>query len=225
MIDAKKLTESIAARCRVAYIAYREQYEQDRSGRAATYRPGPQWDGGIGSNGREHKPIWPKIAQFMIKHKLDPEKAIWLRFAFSSKKNTKPPWPNQIAADKYLELYEGEVELESADDVAISFATEKQHCITRISVASAYHEGTTEQLWRSVLLDDTIPVSPLMRYCVAYSEGYRSICRVYEDKAIMQYLFASDAYDDTWGSWIPDNLRKKARKIFNSAIGEEEDDG
>jgi hypothetical protein len=46
----------------------------------------------------------------------------------------------------------------------------------------------------------------LFRYCLAKSEDLE-IAERFEDAALMQYMAAPDVYDETWGEWIPEDLK------------------
>lgn len=212
MPTATELTLSEMAKlCRDAYIAERSNWESRINGRQKTYRPSAKWDGGVDSNGYECQPVWPKIAAFMLKHQLDPRKCIWLRF-HKKRNHNHPVMPNQIALGKYLEEYQ---DLSSFDDEELetNFQSEQALCASRIAASEDAYDDK-EMLWKSVILDESLPLSPLFRYCLALSEGFSRDARRYYKAALLQYLQSMDQYDEVWGKWIPESLKGDARLVY-----------
>lgn len=207
--------------CREAYIAERTTYEIKKDRKLASrrppyeYRPGVRWDGGETEDGVEHKPIWPKIAAFMIKNNLEPRICIHRRFQMA--KGSNPPWPTQIAVDTYLEVYQGIQEMRSEEDIRVSFELDKEY--SRVAISGPRYQtpyGTPEQAWTAMLLDMSLDISNLMRYCLAHELKLFKVANMLENRALVQYMQAPKAYASIWGKHIPEGLTSAAASILDS---------
>ena len=219
--DSQLVLEEMAQRCRDAYIHERRQRDLMFSSKTGYTKPHVRWDGGEDvKNEKVYEPIWPKIANFMIKHGLSPEHCIHIRFQQVMDVSSKPPYPNQIANMQYLEAYQTGYLEKLADSLQGMLQYEKTCCKTFISLAEEETPKRGKPLWRFVLVDESIPLSPLFRYCLARSEDIADVAENYEIPAMSQFMTAYDEYDKVWGAWIPTDFKERAhmvRKIASRA--------
>lgn len=221
MKSADRYLNWMANICREAYITERTTYEIRKDRRLAerrppyVYKPGPRWDGGRNEDGVEYEAIWPKIAAFMIEHELEPIECIRKRFALA--KGSNPPWPTQIAVVSYLDTYKGLTEVLAEEDVQIAFELDKKYCLTAYG-SQRYNVGdkTPQTVWTAILLDMSLDVTPLMRYCLAKELGLDKVVKMLEDRALLQYMKSPSTYDKVWGKHIPPELASASSAILSS---------
>jgi hypothetical protein len=222
MKAAQRYMQHIADSCRNAYIAERTAFEISKNRLLADrkppykYSPPIRFDGGEDSDGKTFSPVWPKIAQFMVRHGLDPRTCIRKRFEKSMGYN--PPWPNQIAVASYLDLYRGISEVLTEEEVALGFRLDKEYC--RIAATDGRYDRkdkSSEWKWKAILLDFTLSISPLMRYCLAKELKLESVAAQLEMRAVSQYVKAPNAYNKVWGKAITDELRQYSTEILRLA--------
>ena len=216
---SEQLLEDLARVCRDVYIAERQAYETSVRGKTAKYRPGPKWDGGVTSSGARTKPIWPKIAKFMLQHNLDPQRCIQYRFMQQSQGLLRPVLPNQIALRKYLEDYRNMTE-ELRRGLRTTFDTEKAFCRGRLIVLQSSGDMSLAEALDTVLLNEEYPLSPLFRYTLARETRRKTVSRRYRRQALAQYLRFPDDYDEIWGDVIPELFRVSARAVVSNIVGQ-----
>jgi hypothetical protein len=231
MKAAERYLALIAERCRDAYIRERTHYDLRRNPKLADrkppyrYRPAPKWDGGEDDAGYEHQAIWPKIAAYMIEHGLDPYTCVRKRFEMV--RGGVAPWPNQIAQPAHLDIYKGDSELLSVDQVRTAFDLEKEYCRMGLNSTRFNRPGVPDlDIWKSLLLDDTVDISPLMRYCVATELKLHDVAKVYHLTAMSQYMVAPKVFNAIWGKAIPRELSEQAEEVLaNVNLKRKRDDG
>lgn len=222
MKAAERFLAWIADRCREAYIYERTQFELSRNKKLQDrrppyqYRPAVRWDGGEDDEGREFAPYWPKLASFMLAHGLEPEAVIRKRFMLV--KGANPPWPNQIAVEAYLEQYKGLSELASEDEIAVAYRLDKEYMRTAMS-SSRYFRPDKSHDWSmtALLLDNSLDVSALMRFCVAHEMKLRPVMNRLERRAIAQVIRAPKAHSKVWGKAIPEEILQAAAVILRGS--------
>jgi len=140
----------------------------------------------------------------MLRYELNPVQCIW--YLFEKRAIGHAPMPNHIAVHGNIAKYRS-LNKAAREDMVIEFEAEKQRFMVtlRLTMAS-YGKGT--QSWSYALIDDSHGCSPLFRYCLARSEQL-SIAENFEMPAIMQYMAAPNVYDETWGEWIPEDLKER----------------
>lgn len=218
MVDNEKFITHLAARCRAAYINERTLHTARTNPNPAAYHPGPRWDGGVDKRGAEHKPIWPKLAKFMIKNGLTPETCVRMRFAFRGETSGKAVLPNQIALEKYVDRYRGDSHNNGRTQQELQSLASETSCFQTHTQLTIEDEGkTAEDAWRSVLSDETLSLSPLFRHCVAANESLDNIAKYYHAQAVTQYLCAPTEYNEVWGKLIPDDFKLHAEALVSSA--------
>ena len=76
----------------------------------------------------------------------------------------------------------------------------------------------------SVLLDDTVELSPLFRYCAAVfsrnndPERFGKVIEYYYEPALVQYMRSKKNYDEIWREFIPEDFRREAPRKYEALI-------
>ncbi len=208
----QSLVEDLSQAVRAEYINQRRMW-RSLSGSHPNYLPGKQWDEGRRlESGRYSLPVWPKIAQFLIDHEiLDyPE---FIRRIFESRGPHRPvPQPNHLHGPVALALWKEVIpKKELRARVRQAWEQEKKaFAIAALDQQDFFPESSEQECLRSVIVNDTVNLSPLYRYCVATGEGLPRHAGMYKTLALRQYCLAPSLYDEVWGGWIPEHLKKEA---------------
>lgn len=222
-LDPEALVGRVATACRDAYVQERTRWDRMRTSAGGhsrsdrLYNPGPKWDGGDDQRGHTHTPIWPRIAKFALRHNLDPYRMTAIRFGIA--RGEHPPFPNQIPIETHLEVYRSGHTPISVRDAELDKSSEMQRCAMEIVLAMDGLERQADRrtACRSVLFNELLPLSPLLRYSLALAEGFDDIADAYEVAAALQYAQAPDVYIAVWGNLIPEIMRSSVSHLFASA--------
>jgi hypothetical protein len=191
--------------------------------RAATLRTGvpstwgeeriPCWDGGYdGQN--NHKPVWPKIAQFCLDHQVDPVEFIAAQFD-NPDPGRELPTPNRLYRDAALGRYRQRVRA-GANDLALALYLQRQHFESAVALVVEIDDLPEPGAIAEVLRDSKAQLSGLFRHGMAALVGLTAIAGQFHDAALLQYVFRRDAYDHAWGPLIPRRLREEATALVGS---------
>jgi hypothetical protein len=211
--EAELVVGDMADVCREIYIRERQLFQSRMHGDDRAYIPGPKWDGTAFPDCYSQESVWPKIARFVLEKSLDPYICIWSRFQLQVSKNIpRPPMPNQIALDKYSDMYDEAVEARG-DAIMHQFEFEKSYLVTEMRLLGRSDpKMENREVFETVLLDETIPVSPLLRYCIATQEDFSDIGAWFFASACKQYQRFPELYDEHWAAAkIPKELIEKTR--------------
>ncbi len=187
-----------------------------------TYDSNPMWDGGTinvhGSRGvskRNCKPIWPKIALFVLKHKLDPERFVKAQFLKLGMK--RAPTPNFLVGQKALDKYYAWPEFEEISEQEIKSALMSGTSIYNLQVEEirAITGWPADKVNLSVLMDTTLGMSAIFRYCMACKVKQPKAARYYFRAAAWQYCREDKLYDEFWGDFVPAKFKSQAKEIFD----------
>jgi len=221
--DAGMTFATLTEMLRSQYIALREAAEGARRGWHVAYEPRSRWDGGFDKynrNAQAYTPFWPRLTRFVLQNRLDP--LSYLRQIFLVwGAHQVIPLPNQtigpVAWRHYCRMF-------SLSDVAGSLQEAfKAQCATAVCAAAAFSdqpEWPDQEIRRFVLLDETLQLSALFRYCLAVEHGLRAIAQKFCQTATFQYFPHPDEYDAVWGPRIPAEFRRRARELFSALLAE-----
>jgi len=219
------LLDSMADVAKRAYIRERIKWNLDCEKNAPQhYTPAAKWDSSTDAKGRTKDSAWTLIAKFALKHGLDPERCIALRFALQKKvgKTDQPPMPNMIALEKYVEMYTNKAigSVITAEEAKKQRISESSSCINSILFWRSVCSCSNIEAVRAALRDKELQVSVLTRYCLAVSEKHDDIAAELKESALTQYAIAPDAYDEAWGEWLPTAFKAEARALRTEVTGE-----
>ena len=170
-----------------------------------------QWDGGQDQWGGRHKPIWPTVANVLLREQFDP--ATYLQVQFQETNGRSSPKPSQLVSNEAIARYRAY--LLRADEILKKELERAEHHLHRRLMQLALARGTQEQKIITALMDETaVQACVLYRYCVAAKFNIAVAMQRYYSAALQQYLFQADLYYRAWGlEIIPDHLRQEARRL------------
>jgi hypothetical protein len=196
---------SLADRTREAYLQRREELNAilGNSEPDLRSRPIPRWDGGVDSYGRQHSPIWPRIAEFLRQRGIgNPVHFI------SANMSAGCPLPPELMTENavkryydYEECLPGKIACRLNGDVGrFEFAV--------LETRLLYPELTSDrEVCEHVLRNHVSPdLSMLFRYCKAVSEKMASVAEIYEDLALEEFQHCPELYREHWKNILPARL-------------------
>jgi hypothetical protein len=195
--------ERLARVVRQVYILLRSEAQ------GVLYPSCAQWDGGQDKYGRNHKPIWPKVARFLVARGYEP--LDYMRVQFFRAPPGRVPQPNQLTSDAAVELYQTHLQKPRRN-----LLTTLQWEIESVrSEMLPWQQGLnwsfTQAMEWALRNEATVKASPLVRYCLAVEYGLNDIAELYHDRALVQYVVQKDAYNAAWPAGIlPEPLRTAA---------------
>jgi hypothetical protein len=196
--------EELAALIRAVWVEEYRAHRQRATGRPSGYTPGPSWDGGRDASGRDHKPLWPRVADFVIRNEVtDP--AAFVRAQFPPGL-TRPPYPNLLTTAQALLNYR-EFRPRLVEGLRLALASQA-HEFRRKAASACTLYGRSRRALEHVLGDANAGLSALFRFAVARREGLEDECRVWLPLARAQYLSAPSDYDEVWGDVIPEEVKR-----------------
>lgn len=207
---------AVAEAVRAVYVAcVREHTGSTRYGQRAM----PSWDGGVDRFGRRHREIWPRIAQFILQHKVPLLPFIRAQF-WATRPGQQVPRPNMLLSDQALATY-ARYQAAHAEDAQRTVWSE---CNAVMGAAMPFVKilGWDWARALSYALSDLagLQLSPLTRYVLAWHTGLPALTAAWRDAAVMQYLWSSDAYDAIWAGFLPDDIRQEAQAIRDAFAGQ-----
>jgi hypothetical protein len=119
--------------------------------------------------------------------------------------------PNQLATENLLKLYR-EWQPQYGKQIAQAFHTQQAIARSQIAYCAEFNQSY-EQTFAMVLLDESLQLTAMFRYCLAVGEKLDAIAARYKDAAVLEYLSSPDDYDKYWGEWIPQQLRNSAGEV------------
>lgn len=181
----------------------------------------PMWDGIRTSSGSVHQPVWPRLAEFVVAHRMNPKTLIKLEFAHARGKAL--PAPSMLQDDAAVERYScymaGQLD-RLREELQLGLDSfEVQLC-----KLSLIRRLTPEQRHAMALADYRVSATPLLRYCLAVRIGLPGVANHYCEAAMVEYVFDMENYDAAWGpAIIPEAFRTAAlglqSRIFGQPLG------
>lgn len=213
---AVKLTADLI---RSVYIQERRRREQSVTGLESRYNSHVMWDGGT-HRGKEYQSVWEKAAKFVLANKYDPVLLVEAQFRGSAK---NCPEPSQIcsplAIDRMLVYSEAH-----RNEMPSYLAHQKNVCHTALRSFFGSTDLSQEKIVAAVLVDRTLDMSALFRYCFAVHANVPHIADRFRDQAVMQYVRYPDDYDAIWKEMIPEGFREHAATTYPTLALQSEDD-
>lgn len=170
----------------------------------------PAWDGGLSASGRRYtSSVWSKIAGCIRQNAADPYEFIAAQFAGLDNAAQRPP--NALHGPMAVARWQAFTKAGNksvADELTRSRIAMQAHALPMLLAgrgeAAAYAYAIGEQV--------TNCASAIYRYCLATRLGLSAVADFYHDAALLSYACRRDAYDQTWGDFVPDALRVAARQ-------------
>lgn len=168
----------------------------------------------ISSNMRatlKNKAIWEQAVKFFVINKLNMFRCLAARFKAAAETKGDSVFPNTLASKQYLPLYR-EVCRKIVPELKAELEAQREVCRNyMLSTAVDYGYNSGEML-KFTLLNKSLDMSPLFRYCLAVSENQLFVAGVFAVRAFDQYHVLAEEYDKAWGEWIPTKLKQKLKK-------------
>jgi hypothetical protein len=205
-----------AAKIHYTYVVERTFFEAEISGCSDdVYRPSRRW-------GRPDDPesVWVELARFALEDQIDgPD---YIRRAFQATTGNEAPRADQLKSDYVKTQYRrGSIQRIERRRLRIAFKSQRDLFHSSVSsISLMYPKWDNPKVWRYVLLDSQLSLTPLFRYCLARAERFKSLSLRYRGAAAVQYSRNPDDYGVVWGDWIPEKFRVKAPQLAREAIGE-----
>lgn len=192
----RHLHDSLAEQVRQVYYTKYNELNHTRYG-TANY---PLYDGGVDIYGRNHKPVWPKIVKALLARDIDIFDYIgdiFYRHIINR--------PQDLIRTDIIEDY---IERRDSPLVLRKWDAEESAINSQLKFRVALGDSL-EQAARTVLLDISSEVSPLVRYVFA-RKAFPSIDvgETTREAAKQQYLSRRTAYDKFCCERIPEEWRK-----------------
>ena len=204
-------------RIRTAYIRNRKHFISSVSGEYSSYgdKGLNKWDGKKTPHGVQYKPVWPEIANNVSDITDDYEGYIHAQFfriaAITNK--IEPPQPNQLGCNAARNNYKNHVsqaeqyyknKLKSETNL---FESEYQR------INDWYEVADDEAAWNLVLANTGNGLSPLFRFCVAYSEELLSR-RIFQAASLNQLLLDPTSYQHYWKDVLPEHFMQTVPELL-----------
>jgi len=203
------VSEQFIARVRAAYIRERDAFERRLDPAAATYRPGPHWDGGTVRNGTQRKNIWPGVALKLAQANIDPEG--YMTHMFVGK--LQSPKPNQIGSPASVEEYR---EWRTENPRVIARSLIDQHHAWQVKLSTGHDDelGWEPDMYaQEALVDETEDYDVLFRYCMAVRLGFTRIAARYHNGALLKFCHNPVEYEKHWSPFIPAELVEEGKDM------------
>ncbi len=203
--------DNTAQHIRKVWAEERRRFELRTTGVASDWgnRHMCRWDGGVANDGKHYNPVWPRIAALCDKYNLVPD--LLVRAMFHNRMQY-PPEPSQAVGNEAISRYRlftsASTRLERTADIRSAFGCDKSLSTAEVARQKKYFKRDEAGAWRITLVTMTVNLSPLFRYCVACNQGWDDIAMQFQSPAMRQYLQNADLYDEVWGEYIPENLKK-----------------
>lgn len=206
---------------RTSYIYERTRHENARLGMTGLYKVPLHYDGRSAKYRGEKlveagvKSAWQRIADLCRDEKIDPQLYITTIFADMAI-GEKFPNPDYFygpkALDRWRALCRGQ---ERTVELALRIETEIAAARMGYYQAMGFKK---RRAYRTTLVDDTLNLSPLFRYCVAASLDYDDIAEHFYAAAVMQYMQFAGYYDQYWHKFLPKGFVRSAEADFEKLI-------
>jgi hypothetical protein len=208
------LVAATAEAVRALYVAnYREFRGDPHYGR----EPIPQWDGGENQFGRRCQPIWPKIAKKFVEIGADPISFIRALF-WNRGADNKPFAPTYLLSTEAVARYRT-YQLQVTEDARNDCQRDLQTVQGEVRFVMRGLSWEYQRALRYVLLNKTIRVSTIVRYCLAAKEGLHEVTARFHDQALLQYVFQQDILNVACGELIPASFRQEGEQARRRILG------
>lgn len=213
------------------YTLERRFLEYFRSGEVSKYKPAKSFDGGSKWNTPEvkaSKNAWASTCD-KLKQKIpevSPSRYVEILFAAVRDSAHAPPTVIQLASPNYLKLYEDYTKV--IDSLVSSSLQSGMRSIevNIFSQSSQDRDSVSRAVYKS-LLDKSLSLSPLLRYCVSVAyikdlkepsdaKFLKAMKRIAEENKLVaakEYSTFPIIYDRVWGNFIPQKFRSAAKKL------------
>ncbi len=207
----------VAATAEMVRALYVANYREFRGDPHYAREPIPQWDGGENQFGRRCQPIWPKIAKKFVEMGVDPISFIRALF-WNHGADSKPFAPTYLLSTEAVaryRTYQQQAAEDARNDCQRDLLTvQGEVCVVMRGLSWEYARAL-----RYVLLNKTVRVSAIVRYCLAAREGLHEVTTHFHDQALLQYVFQQEIINAACGDLVPASFRQEGEQARQRILG------
>jgi hypothetical protein len=192
---------------REAWAKEWSKFIYSRTGQKKEFPASARWDSGEASDGKKYKiNVWKAAAAICEEGNYDIKKFVRAQFF----KAREVPFPNSLLSNKAIKHYTDLVS-SSFDEIANALTAQLNqfsNCTFRLSGLMDENEAKA-----FALMDRTVGLSALFRYCVAYwlykttkEAQFDNILSYWREEAVNQYLDNAALYIEIWDDLLPNDL-------------------
>lgn len=172
----------------------------------------PNWDGGKDRWGKNHRPVWPRLAKHILRLQADP--MAYLKAQFNYATPGRSPAPNTLMSDRAVARYHNYI-ADAKELLARDLRFDVKSVKTRAKLLEHGLNWDFAKAMRDALqTHGSVYASALARYCMAVEYEFEDLAQVFYDEALIQYLFQKQFYDAAWAGCIPSQLRDHAAALL-----------
>lgn len=201
----------------------------------------PEYDGGTDKWGHIRQPIWPELAQWAIEANIDIQSLLRKlaelhknqkcltpfeihRYPLANLEQELTEHRRQVTQDLFYQLPSEIRAAKMAWRRLFEWVIEaRKEVVHRIGEGPPIDEKNDGNLLAradtdlgaitpQVILDSTLDLSAVTRFCLAHRYGLSDLANLYFERAVVQYLEQPYAYDAVYGDFLPQVFRAAARK-------------
>lgn len=208
----------LAQHVRDVYCDYRRRYDDH-----AIYRCGGRvlrYDGGTDRRGVVYPPFWPRLAKHLVRIQANPPAFMWLQFEKARYCQARVPLPPDLLTDGARLDYLTYAEDEERRLIARMESERMQICGEARIVVEGLHWEPERAMRYAVGKEFGMPVTPLLRYCLAVEHGFEQLAQDYHDAALLHYVFLRSFFDRGDACHVPSCLQAEGSRLVERLLSE-----
>ncbi len=221
---AKQMVTNAALRVKVVYVQERSRWESLRSGETVYYTPAKKYEGVLQSvMADDHSVVveagrgstWQALVDWCEKRGFRPEEYVRLSFEAVPMQDVAPQ-PDQLMGPKYQKKFEKLYPL-LEEKLGVALANQKRVARTALIVRQTVYGEEPDFAQLVVATDSHLDLSPLFRYCFAFSIGTKKMLRVarkFQAEAVLQFECYRRAYKKSWADSLPAGFARMSRELY-----------
>ena len=206
---------------KTAYTVARRRFETARDGQVSTYRPAQSLDGksrlnvGHPERGKVTN-AWVAMAAKMRAKGVDPEKYVYDVFSRLFSAGQSVPMPQQLLAENVWKLYKQPKQTSALVTKTLWLF---QANLANEAIMDLREDGRSlRDAMLDVIYDDTLALTDLFRFCLAYSVGETAVAEYFAVPAALQYYPQAEHYDMIAKKMLPRGFKRQAGEIYRGYL-------
>ena len=191
-------------------LAYRRW--QASNGRPPSYRHSVRWDGGIDPHSKkQHSCIWLKIAMYLLERRLVELEPFVNAQLYDSHIGIRPTPSLMLGQQGFARFIKSNRLIKESIQVGL----ERQRMTARMAISNAInlYPDDIKSAYSYVILDSSIELTPLFRYCLSIEMGLENCAKFWQKAALVQYFLNPSIYNLHLKDYIPKDLKYKSDTI------------
>lgn len=230
--DVDKFLDRQVARMKAAYIRERRAFENERAAaskaaKRSQYMPSKDLDRGWRPGHADHPEriyianTWASMVRSLLAARVDPVQYVQILFQVTRRKLSVLIPPTELTSQKNMKLYQEQCPQQSMD-ARVEFVTQQstahRHLVQRMEMYSLSSADATAD----ILLDDSLALSNLFRYCLANSmpagSKAKELAEVFRAGAYIEYVRNGEQYSTWWSKWLPPGFAEEAEAFYAEVL-------